>query len=87
MTGDYGILGSKKEIAMKSWQNATLSIIGFVLIAVSVIMGLALYKIDVGFAQIINWRDIVIFSTTAAIGFVMLILGIRNLIRLRQHSS
>lgn len=72
---------------MKSWKNASLCIIGFVLIAVSGIMGSALYKLDLGFVQIINWRDIVIFSTTAAIGFVMLILGIRNLIRFRQHAS
>ncbi len=47
----------KKEIAMESWKNAALIIIGFVLIAVSGIMGLALYKLDVGFAQIINWKN------------------------------
>jgi hypothetical protein len=72
---------------MKSWKNAAFIISGFVLIAVSGIMGSALYKLDVGFVQIINWRDIIIFSTTATVGFVMLILGIRNLIRLRQHSA
>lgn len=70
---------------MESWKYAVYTIIGFVFVAGSGMMVMVLRKLEQGLVHTINWLDIIILSTTAAVGLVMLILGIRNLVRIHRN--
>lgn len=72
---------------MESWKYVVYTIIGFVFVAGSGMMVMVLRKLEQGLVHTINWLDIIILATTAAVGMVMLILGIRNLVRIRQNST
>lgn len=72
---------------MEAWKYAAFTIIGCVLISGSVMMGLVLHKLEANMVHTINWRDIILLATTTTVGLAMLILGIRNLVRIPRNST
>lgn len=71
---------------MKSWQNIAIIVFGAIFIIGGVLLAFNFYRFDLGFFKVTIWRDVIIFSSIAAIGLVMLIRGIRNLIRLDKSN-
>lgn len=72
---------------MEAWKYAAFTIIGCVLISGSVMMGLVLRKLEASMVHNIHSRDIILLTTTVIAALAMLILGIRNLVRVRRNST